>query len=470
MQSSCVYCEFRPIVVAPSYNNSGTVAGVLARLAELGLPILLVNDGSTDSTAELLASWQGENPSGQVQVLTHRRNRGKAAALRTGFAAAIQAGYTHAVTIDTDGQHDPAYIPALLDLARRSPESLVLGVRDDTHPDYPSRSRVGRRLSNLFIRLECGLRVADSQCGLRVYPLELIRTVKCRAGRFEYESEIISRAGWAGCPVLELPVNTTYLPPGRRVSHYRPWMDSIRGVLMHVRLVLRAVVPLPHRRYRPRGVLLRRWLAPRELLSWLDPRRAWRELRDRRTDRTELAAALSVGVFVGNLPAYPFQTLLAIYLARRLHLNPLAVVAGSQVSTPPVGLLLIAAAIYVGHFLLHGSAGWIPDFHSAHFVWRSVAGPLLLDWVVGGTAIGILMGAIVFGLSLWLFRGGAARAQLPASRPERRLRGARIETERVPSTPRRTSERAQALSARPDGPAPGRGREGRGPAAAVPGR
>ena len=388
--------QIKPIVVAPSYNNAGTLVDVLTRVAALGLPILLVNDGCTDATDDAFTAWLREHPRTDARMIRHRRNRGKAAALKTGFKDAMESGYTHAITIDTDGQHDPELIPRLLEIARQQPLAYVLGVRDDRHADYPARSRLGRRLSNLFIRLECGLRVADSQCGMRVYPLDLVRSVRCRAGRFGYEAEMITRAVWAGCPIAEVPVNTRYLPPGQRVSHFNPWWDSILGVLTHLWLVGREMTPLPHRRYHPGELPPPKRVTLREILGWLNPLRAWRELRAGAVDRSELAAALAAGVFIANLPVYPFQTAVCVYLARRLHLNPLATIAGSQLSTPPIGAALIAAAIFIGHLVLHGSSPIWPDFRSAHSIWHALAWPVLLDWTVGGLIVGLVLATTVF--------------------------------------------------------------------------
>src|SRR5690349_15943341 len=118
--------EFRPVVIAPTYNNARTLAGVLDRVVALGLPVIVVNDGATDGTAEVLGRWVGTQ-GGRGRVVTHDVNRGKAAALRTGFRAAAEAGYTHAATIDTDGQLDPEQIPALVKLAAENPAALVLG-------------------------------------------------------------------------------------------------------------------------------------------------------------------------------------------------------------------------------------------------------------------------------------------------------------------------------------------------------
>ena len=395
----------RPIVICPSYNNAGTLADVLTRTASQGFPIVLVNDGCTDSTESVLKDWKSVHPQARIEILRHPHNRGKAAALKTGFAAAMVGGYTHAVTIDTDGQHDPEFIPALVELARQNPIAYVLGVRDARHTDYPARSRLGRRLSNLLIHLESGQKVADSQCGMRVYPLELVRTVRCRAGRFGYEAEMITRAAWAGCPIVEAPINTRYLPAALRVSHFRPWQDSMLGVLTHLRLMVREMSPIPHRKYRPAGLPLKKPRVLGDLLRWLNPLRAWCELRAGHVDPNELAAALALGVFVANLPVYPCQTLLSLYLARRLHLNPLAAAAGTQVSTPPIGFVLIAGGLYLGHLVLHGSPPVWPDFHSAHAIWQAIGWPVLLDWSVGGAIIGFVLAAITFVIADRMFGG-----------------------------------------------------------------
>lgn len=403
--ASCAL-TIRPVIVMPTYNNRRTLPDVLRRAAALDLPMILVDDGCTDGTPDAVRQWRQACPRAELRVLTHRRNRGKAAALRTGFAAAMREGFTHAVTIDTDAQHDPAYIPRLLEVADESPEAYVLGVRDDRHAEYPARSRTGRRISNLLIRLESGLRVHDSQCGLRVYPMELVRTVTVRAGRFGYETEIITRAAWAGCPIIEAPVNTRYLPPDQRVSHFRPVIDTLRAIRMHVRLLLRAIAPIPHRRYLSAGRKPPRRFSISGLLRWINPLRAWRELKRRELDHNEVAMALAVGVFVANLPVYPFQTVLAIYLARRLHLNPLAVLAGTQASMPPITALLIAAAVCTGHLILHHALPAWPDVHSLHAAWQSTGRPFLLDWVVGAPIVGILMGAVVFLLAHRLIPAG----------------------------------------------------------------
>src|SRR3954468_17820620 len=168
----------RLVIVAPTYNNARTLGGVIDALSStLRLPVIVVNDGCDDDSAAILARWSSDPNSSdqnliQRVVVTHPRNLGKAAALRSGFERARALGFTHALTIDTDGQHDVADVPALIRLAREYPHALVVGARPTSGQNYPRGSRVGRLISNLFVRFESGVRVSDSQCGLRVYPLE----------------------------------------------------------------------------------------------------------------------------------------------------------------------------------------------------------------------------------------------------------------------------------------------------------
>ena len=240
---------FRPIVLTPTFNNGGTLERILSEVESLGIPLLIVNDGCTDQTREVLTRWDGSTGPRRAIVVHHDRNRGKAAALRTGFAAARAAGFTHAATIDTDGQLEPSDLPALLVLAERHPRALILGARSEQIEHCPPKNLFARRLSNTAIRLQTGVHISDSQCGLRVYPLALMQMLKVASGRFGFEAEVITRAAWAGCSVLEIPVRCTYPPGNARVTHYRPRRDTPRAVLMHVRLLVRSWIPWPHARW-----------------------------------------------------------------------------------------------------------------------------------------------------------------------------------------------------------------------------
>lgn len=392
----------RPVVVAPTFNHATPLSAVLAKVEALGHPIIVVNDGSSDTTAALLAQWAAGPRGVTVHVVTHAQNQGKAAALRSGFAEAMKLGFTHAVTIDTDGQHDAADVPALLTAAEREPYALVLGERGGPPGKVPWNSLWGRRMANLGVLGACGLRLSDSQCGLRVYPMELVRLVPCKAGRYAFESEIIIRAAWGGWPVVRVPVREWYPPKGQRTSHFKVLRDTLHGVGMQLKLQMREVLPFKHRRTCPIETTPRRtmWQRVRDLIRSMSPKTILAQLRQDQVGKTSLAASLAVGAFIANLPVYPLQTAIALYVGTRLHLQPLAVVAGSLLSTPPIGPILIALAIGTGHLILHGSA---PDLSGFDLTTLSgvfaVLKRFLLDWAVGSLVVGFTVAVATFVLA-----------------------------------------------------------------------
>jgi uncharacterized protein (DUF2062 family) len=206
-------------------------------------------------------------------------------------------------------------------------------------------------------------------------------------------------------------VTCRYLPAAERVSHFRPWLDSFRALRMHARLVGRALVPVAHQKTAPAQAAessMPHSATPgpawKRLVEWLSPARAWRELREQNAGAQETAAGLAVGAFIGNLPVYGLHTALSLLAARRLHLHPLAVVAGSHVSTPPLGPVLIVAAIGLGHYLLHGCWLTVTELPHSFAQWAALAGKLLVEWSIGGTLIGLLMAAAVFTVGTFLLR------------------------------------------------------------------
>ena len=401
--------RFQPVVVAPSYNNAATLGDLISRIRACDLPLIVVNDGSTDATARVLQDAAADDDASQpaINVVAHPANRGKAAAIRTGAEAAAKLGYTHIVTIDTDGQHDPEDIPQLLAAAAKSPCALVLGTRSAAIPGYPARSMLGRRLSNLGIRLECGATLHDSQCGLRVYPLLLLEGVRCRAGRFAFETEVLTRAAWAGFPIVQVQVSSRYLPADVRVSHFKPVWDSLRCARLHAGLIARAILPLPHRRTCPLPAPQRESI--RDMVRSLSPREMWRQLRADDLGRMSLAAGVAIGTYIANLPLYPVQTLVSLYVARRLHLHPLAVVLGSLLSTPPIGPVLILLAIVVGHFVLHGNLVAFPIDQWSSADAATIVQGVLLEWVVGSVLVGAACMMLTFA-AIWLLTSRLATA------------------------------------------------------------
>lgn len=216
--------ETGPIcVLIPAYEADRTVGEVVRRALRHLPDVIVVNDGSLDGTGDAARA-------AGARVLDHPANLGKAQALRTGLRHAYEGGFGYAVTLDADGQHDPDDIPAMLDAVRSHPGALVVGTRAMGGADVPSSSRFGRWFTNLWVRIDGGVRVEDAQSGFRAYPVPETLSLRLQGGRFEFEMEVLVRGGWAGIEVVSVPVGVTY-DPGRR-SHFQPLVDNVRISLL----------------------------------------------------------------------------------------------------------------------------------------------------------------------------------------------------------------------------------------------
>jgi len=218
-------------VVIPVYNHGITVKAVVLEATKLGFPVIVVDDGSTDITAQRLQGIPG------IRVITHERNLGKGAALMSGFKAAAQMA-DFAVTMDADGQHNPADATALIRQAHNSGRGLIIGCRTGmNHPNVKWTSRMGRRFSNFWVKTCCGHVVSDSQSGFRAYPLPEVIDFNIAANHFDFEVEVLVQARRHGLKVTEVPVGVTYMPPEKRISHFRPWRDFLRNARTFSRLL-----------------------------------------------------------------------------------------------------------------------------------------------------------------------------------------------------------------------------------------
>ena len=244
-----------PCVLVPHYNHDRQIRPVIAALGKLGLPVIVIDDGSAPESFKSL----GDSVASLPWVSLHRepQNSGKGAAVMCGLRIAAAQGYSHAVQVDADGQHCIADIPALLDLAREHPESLVSGspVYDAT---VPSARLHGRKISLFWTRLETWSKdIEDPMCGFRVYPvasvIALVADHEPGAG-MEFDAEILVRAHWAGMPLKFIRTAVTY--PAGGLSHFRMFRDNVRISTMHTRLffgMVRRIPVLIARRLREKG-------------------------------------------------------------------------------------------------------------------------------------------------------------------------------------------------------------------------
>lgn len=235
-------------IVVPSFQARASLGGVIeGLLAEMPSferrDVIVVDDGSTDGTASL-ARERG------VRVASHTRNRGKGAALRTGLAEAAQLGYHTALTVDADGQHPPHAARKVLE-ATDDPNELVLGVRDLVRANAPRANQLSNRFSNIVLSGFARKRMADTQCGLRRYPIAATLSLGCRAEGYAFEAEVLLRAVAARVPIREIVVDVIYPPENERVTHF----DSVRDPARIVATVLRTMADVHLLRNAPRAVV-----------------------------------------------------------------------------------------------------------------------------------------------------------------------------------------------------------------------
>jgi glycosyltransferase involved in cell wall biosynthesis len=234
----------RCAIVIPVYNHEATIAEVVRQSLDFDFPVFVVDDGSTDASCERIPD------SASVTILRHAQNRGKGAALLTGFAAAALVA-DWAVTLDADGQHRPEDIPQLLAVVPEGMRPIVVGRREGMQAEHvPRSSRFGRKFSNFWVQSAGGPHVADTQSGMRLYPLPETLSLPVRARRFQFEVEVLVKACWYGVPVLEAPVEVIYAPKGNRISHYRGFVDFMRNSAAFTRLIFGRIFMLPFIRFR----------------------------------------------------------------------------------------------------------------------------------------------------------------------------------------------------------------------------
>lgn len=223
------------IVLIPTYNNAGTLEDVVRRSLAQQLPVLVVDDGSTDATAQLLQSLRAEFP--DLQVVTHPENRGKGHALKTGFLEAERMGYDYVLTLDADGQHAPEDIPVLL--AAKEKNTLVVGSRNIRADGMAGSSTFANRFSNFWFTLYTWVKLPDTQTGYRLYPLHRLPSLGLLSARYEAELTLLVFCVWRGVKLVPVPVQVYY--PEDRVTHFHPVKDFTRISVLNTLLLFVAL-------------------------------------------------------------------------------------------------------------------------------------------------------------------------------------------------------------------------------------
>lgn len=223
----------RVCIIIPVYNNASTIASVIEGVRCYAKNIIVVNDGSTDKTPEILEALK-------VEHITLPANKGKGAALALGFKEALWQGYDYAITIDGDGQHSPADIPAFLQAIENQPNSLIVGSRFVCNkPKLSLASGFANKFSNFWFFCQTGRLLSDTQTGFRAYPLSSIKPLlPLLTAKYEAELELLVFASFKGLKISTIPIKVYYPPKEKRVSHFRPGRDFLRISALNTALCL----------------------------------------------------------------------------------------------------------------------------------------------------------------------------------------------------------------------------------------
>ena len=294
--------KLKACVIIPTFNNCKTLQRVIDGVLQYTLHIIVVNDGSTDTTDSILQSYS------QIIQIVIPSNKGKGNAIRLGFAKAIQMGYEYAITIDSDGQHYSDDILVFLnELEIEEKPSLLIGNRNMGQDGIPKKSSFGNSFSNFWFWFETGISLNDTQSGYRAYPLKAIPK-KFFTRKFEFEIEIIVRTAWKGVTVKNVPIKILY-DPNERVSHFRPFKDFTRISILNTILVLITLIYI-----KPRNFF--RSFKKKSFKDFLRE-----DILESNDSNLKKSLSIALGTFIGISPFWGFQTVMVIFLSVTLRLN-----------------------------------------------------------------------------------------------------------------------------------------------------
>ncbi len=322
-------------VIIPTYNNYTTLQKVIDGVLVYTDNVIIVNDGSTDATSEILVQIP------QIPQIHIPKNKGKGNALRQGFKHAVSLGYQYAITIDSDGQHFPEDVQTFIEALENdeNKEILLIGARNMGQIGVPKKSSFGNKFSNFWFWVETGTRLQDTQSGFRLYPIFAMRDLKLYTNKFEFEIEAIVKAAWNDIEVKNIPIQVHY-ELENRVSHFRPFKDFTRISILNTWFVFVTFL----------------YIKPRNLFRKLKKKGLKRfimeDLLGSDDSAEKKALSIALGIFIGLSPIWGFHTIAVIFLALLLNLNKMIAFAFSNVSIPPFIPLILYFSLKLGSWLL----------------------------------------------------------------------------------------------------------------------
>ncbi len=370
----------RPLVVVPVYNHPGTLREVVTGVLAAHPDLVVVDDGSVTHASQILEGLG-------VEIIRHPTNLGKGKALVTGARYAEEHGFTHLISIDADGQHDPAEIPRFVAMIEENPHAIVVGLRDFDTDNVPASSRFGRSFSNFWLRVQTGCRLGDVQSGYRAYPVSVLTGLDLSESRFSFEVEVLVKGAWAGVELKDLDIGVIYQKQGERISHFNKLKDNLRLTRLNAKLTMMSMMPWRTRR-------LETGEDGAANISVIHPVKSLKLLLSEDVSPGKLAAAVALGVSLGALPLIAIHTLAILFVSGYFKLNRVAAVSASQLCMPPI---VPALCIEAGYYMRHGEFLTEISFQTLGYQ----ALERLWEWVIGSLVVAPVLG-IVTGLTVFV--------------------------------------------------------------------
>ena len=374
--------DLKACVIIPTYNNAATLAKVIEDVAKYSGHIIVVNDGSTDDTVDIVKQFP------DVQLINYTPNVGKGWALRKAFRYAIDKGYKYAISIDSDGQHFAKDLPVFINKLEEEPDAVIIGARNMGQASVPGSSSFGNKFSNFWFKVETGITSPDTQSGYRLYPLEPLKKMRFITRKYEFEIEVLVRLAWMGVKVISVPVTVYYAPKEERISHFRPFKDFFRISVLNTILVLITLLYIKPRDF------IRTLFSPKKMKKVLDE-----HLFNPHHSPQLKAISVAFGIFMGIVPIWGFQLVTAIFLAILFKLNKPLVIIAANISIPPMIPVIIFGSYKMGALWMGANAMQI-NFNSA--ITLDSIKQNLVQYIYGSITLAIVA-AVISGLLTFIF-------------------------------------------------------------------
>ncbi|WP_245918528.1 DUF2062 domain-containing protein [Aurantibacter aestuarii] len=381
-------------VVLPTYNNQNTLKRVLDGVLNYTTNVIVVNDGSSDKTKDILNNYP------QITALHQSKNSGKGHSLKIGFKHALSMGFDFAITLDTDGQHFPDDIPNFTNHLEQSANKnqLIIGDRNMNNANVFAQSAKGNRVSTYWVKAVTGLSLNDSQSGFRLYPIKAMKAIKWlkMTKKFEFEVEAIVKAHWINISITHVPIKVLY-DPKERVSHFRPFWDIARIttlIIWFLLVKLFYVIPKNFfKKLKKKG--LKQFIAEDVLYTQDAPKKK--------------AFSVALGIFLGLSPLWGFHTVIVIFLAMLLKLNKVIAFISSNISLPPFIPLVLLLSMQVGNWVLGIKTYYTLETFTKNYDLFQNLKSYLIGSLVLSTSSALVFGLLSYGLFSWFSLKRSAR-------------------------------------------------------------